>query len=370
VGTSATRTWPSPPGPKKGPGATDDPVLLQERQREGLRVAGDAQPQEEGRVAAGGLHAGGAQRGQQRVALGGVARPRLGHVLLVAPGGDRRPLHERLRRHAHVRPVALERGDDRRVARREPRAVPRHGGALGERVEHHDVGQIPDAQSGDRRLAREPQLGVGLVAGQHEVVAAGQPGGLLVELRRGGRGGRVVGEVQPQQRHAGPVDRAEVRPPAAPGLQRQLDDVGAREQRAARRDRIARRRHRHAVAPRRHDLGQVEDRLLGPQRGEHLRRRVQLHAEAPGTPAGHRGAQLRQTLRERIGRHGLGFQRLGRGQADEGRRLLARLADAEVDDVHAARGGGRPGLGEADERVRGQALEDRVQPHTSLWSVS
>src|SRR5919108_4065823 len=92
-------------------GGDDDVELVEQAQRVGLRVAvvRNPQPQEEARVAARGLEARGGQRGENRLALGGVARPRLDDVRLVAPRGDRRPLHERRRRGADVGAVALER---------------------------------------------------------------------------------------------------------------------------------------------------------------------------------------------------------------------------------------------------------------------
>ena len=235
VGTSAMRTWPSPPGPKYGPGGDDDAVLVEQAQRVALGVlaAGHAQPQEERGVAAGGLQAGRQQGGQQRVALGAVALADLGHVVLVGPRRRGRALDEGLRRDADVRAVALERGDDRGVAGGEPGAIAGHRGALGERVEDDDVRAVGQLQGADRRVALEPQLRVGLVGGEDEVVLARQRGGALVELgrRRGRR--RVVGVVQPQQRDAVPVDGVEVGLPAARGVERELDHL-ARRRRARR----------------------------------------------------------------------------------------------------------------------------------------
>jgi hypothetical protein len=73
---------------------------------------------------------------------------------------------------------------------------------------------------------------------------------------------------------------------------------------------------------------------------------------------------------ERIGRHRLGVERARQGAANERRRLLARLADAEVDDVHPARGDRLLCLGEAHERVARHPGEDGVQAHANASIVS
>ncbi len=272
VGTSAMRTWPSPPGPKYGPGAITMPCSLEQAQRVALGVlaVGHPQPQEERGVAAGGLQAGLQQGGEERRALGAIALADLGHVLLVGPRGRGRALDEGLRRDADVRAVALEGGDDRGIAGGEARAIAGHRRALGERVEDDDVGAVGELQGADRRVAGEPQLRVGLVGGHDEVVLARQRRGALVELgrRRGRR--RVVGMVQPQQRDAVPVDGVEVRLPAARGVERELDHLCAREQGAAGGHGIAGRGDDDAVAAPGHDLGEVEDGLLGALRGDDL----------------------------------------------------------------------------------------------------
>jgi hypothetical protein len=111
----------------------------------------------------------------------------------------------------------------------------------------------------------------------------------------------------------------------------------------------------------REQLGQVEDRLLGAQRGDHLGGGIDVGAEAPGDPGRHRRAVLGQALGERVARERRDRRR--QRLADEGGRLLARLPDPEVDQVDAA--GGQPALRvvEPQERVGVEAAEDRRQPH-------
>ena len=322
------------------------------------------EPEEERRVAARRAQPAGLQHRQQHVALGAVAAADLLDVRLVAPGGDRGALDHLQRRDADVRAVALERGDDLGVAGGEPGAVAGHRGALGERVEDEHVGAVGDLQRRRRRLVAEVQLGVGLVGGEHEVVLARQRGGALVELDRRGRGRRVVGVVEPQHadpRPGGGVDGVEVGQEAALGRQRQLEQLAPRERGAALVDGVGGRRGGDQLAA--GDLGEVEDRLLGAERRDDLAVGVERDAEAAPRPAGDRRAQLGQA----VGR-GVGRERLDRGGerlADEGRRLLARLAHPEVDEVHAGRREAPLGLGEPHERVRAQAGERRGELHAA-----
>src|SRR5215211_7390688 len=107
----------------------------------------------------------------------------------------------------------------------------------------------------------------------------------------------------------------------------------------------------------------MEDRLLRAHRRQYLRLWVERRAEAPARPAGDRGAQLRQALGLRVGGERLDRRR-ERG-ADERGRLLARLADAEVDQVGA--GGEQPPLRlrQPNERVRLQLGECGSGPHAA-----
>ena len=227
-GTSASRRYPSPAGPKNEPGATITPASIHS-----AASASEPQPQEERRVAACAAQAHRLQRGQHRVALGPVALAHLVDVRLVVPGRDRRPLEELRRRDADVRPVLLQRGDDLGIAGDEPRAVAGHRRALRQRVEHNNIRAVADLQRGLRRVA-EPQLRVGLVGGEHEAVAPRQGGRLLVERQRGRRARRVVRVVQPQDRDAIPVDALQRRQPAVLLAQRQLEHLACRRTRAPR----------------------------------------------------------------------------------------------------------------------------------------
>ena len=165
---------------------------------------------------------------------------------------------------------------------------------------------------------------------------ARQRGGALVQRPRRDGGGRVVRVVQPQQRDAAPrvgVDRVEVGEEPGVLAQRQLQHLLAGEHGAALVDGVGRRRDRDEVAA--EHLGHVEDGLLGAERRQHLRIRVERDAEAPRGPFRDRGAQVGQPVRRRVG--GERLERRDERLADERGRLLARLADAEVDEVDAVR---------------------------------
>ena len=98
------RAWPSPPAPRKSPGAITTPSAEQALgEGLGVAVARHAAPEEEAARPADGLEAGDAQRRLQHRPLGPVALPRLVDVALVAPRGDRRALQERRRRDPDVR---------------------------------------------------------------------------------------------------------------------------------------------------------------------------------------------------------------------------------------------------------------------------
>ena len=124
-------------------------------QRLGVAVAGHAAPAEERRRPADVLEADRvAARARARRAWPGSASRVVLDVRLVAPRGDRRALHERLRRHAERRAHLLHRRDQQRVAGDEPRAVARHRRALGERVEREHVRRIVDLQHRRGRARR------------------------------------------------------------------------------------------------------------------------------------------------------------------------------------------------------------------------
>ena len=225
---------------------------------------------------------------------------------------------------------------------------------------------VAELQRGRRRRA-EVQLAVRLVAGEHDAVLAAALGGLRepVQWRDGAR--RVPGRVDPQQHEALPGDRVEVGQPPALVRERQLDHLGARERRTPRGHGVAGRRHRDHVAPARlHEhLGEGEDRLLGAVRRDDRGVRVDLRPEAPVDPLAGGAAQLRQPDRERIRGDGLRQQGADEGIVDERGRRLARLADAEVDDLDPARGGRGLGLRQPDEGVRALRVEERVDLQVS-----
>ena len=85
--------------------------------------------------------------------------------------------------------------------------------------------------------------------------------------------------------------------------QRQLDDPGAGELRAAHADGIAGLGHDDGVTAAgevEHDLGEREDRLLRAERRDHVRVRIERGSEAAPDPGRDRLAQLGQPDRGRI----------------------------------------------------------------------
>jgi hypothetical protein len=223
-----------------------------------------------------------------RVALAGG-----GHVLLVVPGDDRRPLDEFLRRRADRRPERLQRRDQIGVAGDEARAVAGHRGALGERVEHRDACAIVELERRAGRLL-EPELAVGLVAREHDVVLAAEGRGARVEVRRRDGRRRVVRVVHPDDGDARPLDlgdRVEVGQEAVLLEQRQRERPAACEERAALVHRVPGLGEGDRVLAAQgieHDLGEAEDRLLRAERGHDLRLGVERGAEAAAGPPGDR----------------------------------------------------------------------------------
>jgi hypothetical protein len=193
-------------------------------------------------------------------------------------------------------------------------------------------------------------------------VLAGDRRRLLVELERGGRGGRVVGVVEPQDPGAlprGGVDRAEIGEEAALRRQGQLEDLLAGEGRAALGDGVGGGGDRHELAA--DDLREVEDRLLGAEGGEDLGAGIQRGAEAALHPARHGGAQDAEAVGQRVGR--LRRERGRERLADERRRVLARLPDPEVDHGHAAREEVPLRVREPHEGIAAQPGEHRRRLH-------
>ena len=234
---------------------------------------------------------------EQQRALPPVRPPGASHVALVAPGDDRRPLDELLRRGAHIRPEPSERGDQLGIARHEAAAEPGHRRPLREGVERDDAGQVGELERGGGRLV-EPELAVRLVGGQHEPVLAGEPGEPLEKRTRRDRARRVVRRVQPDDGGAFPEPvRGRIEVGEEPGFlaERQLDHARAGEGRAASGYRIPGLGDDDGVATGgrvQHDLREREDRLLRPERRDHLCVRVETDAEAAIDPACDRLAQL------------------------------------------------------------------------------
>src|SRR5215468_10260930 len=219
-----------------------------------------------------------------------------------------------------------------------------------------------DLQRAVRRRA-DVEVDVRLVGDHHETVLAGQRQQLLVvRARRAGAGRIVRVAVEPDRRLAPLVDgdRVEIRQERAVGSERVRPRRAAREQDRPLVDRISRVRV-PADRPVRvqRDERQVEERLLRAGARQDLGVRVQRERKAPLEISGHRLAQRgsprdRRVLRDV--RH-----RLPQRLADERRRRLARIADAEVVD-RPARANRRLALHERlFLQVPRELLDQRVQ---------
>ena len=109
------------------------------------------------------------------------------------------------------------------------------------------------------------------------------------------------------------------------------------------------------------DLSEEEDRLLRSVCRDDLGVRVEPDAEAPLAPAGDGRAQLRQALRERVGRDLR--QALGERAADHLVGRLARIALAEVDQLDTCGQEAPLRLLELDERIRACGREGGGELH-------
>ena len=206
--------------------------------------------------------------------------------------------------------------------------------------------------------------------------------GALVQVERRGRGGRVVRVVQPQDRGARPDvgrDGVEVGQEAVRGAQRQLDHLPCRRTppRARRPGRRAGgRRSGRRRAPGRGGTRPPWSRTSGSPRCPGPAARRSGGRPTPRSPRAARAAPRRSGYLDcgSIASH----QRL----ADERRRLLARLADPEVDHRHAGRrsrarprsaartgtSAGRPARGRASRRERLQHACERTSAAISTDS--
>jgi hypothetical protein len=285
-------------------------------------------------------------------------------VGLVVPGRNRRPLHELLRSGADGGTKGAKGGDELRGGGDEAGAVAGHRRTLAEGVEDRHVRAVSYLEGGGGRLD-EPELAVGLVRGEHEVVRAGELREPLVERERRRCARGVVRVVDPEERHLVPlVEGVEVGQEAVLPEERKPPNARTGKQRPPLGHRIAGLRDDDEVALALgvdDDLREREDGLLRAERWDDLRRRVELHAEAPRAPAGDRLAQLREPLRERVA--GALRQRIDQRLPDEGRGRLARVADSEVEDLHAVDRNATLRLLQAHERIRRLAREHGGEAH-------
>ena len=190
---------------------------------------------------------------------------------------------------------------------------------------------------------------------------AGERGGALVEGERRRRARRVVGVVEPQDRRRGPRCRRGTA--SRSGRKPVSARSGSRAPPCRRTPRRARTRDRPAPAPPR-------GRPRAPGRagrcppwspGSAAPRRPGRAPSRSGARPSRRSAARSSGRPDGARVEGDGLDRAGDGGADERRRLLARLAHAEVDQVGAGRQRAPARLLQAHERVRLEARQDRVQ---------
>ena len=205
-------------------------------------------------------------------------------------------------------------------------------------------------------------------------MGARQLGGLLVEAERRSRTGGVVRVVDPQDRQPVQrpfVDRIEIGEEAVLLEQRQRQRACVGEERSALVHGVARLRVGDRVLAALDvddDLGEAEDRLLAPERGDDLRVRVERRPEAPLRPRGDRLSQLGQADRRRIAHpvpepvdQSLLDLRVGR---------LAGVAGPEVDHLDSARLHAPCSLVQAHERIGGLPLENGGDGHGQTVPVT
>ena len=285
-------------------------------------------------------------------------------MLLVAPGHDRRALDELLRRGADARAERLIAA----ISCGSPAAKPERYPVIDERFESvlktSTFVRSATCRAETRRLV-EPQLGVRLVGGEHEVEPPGELGEPLVELERRDRARRVVRVVDPEDGRPLEhrlLDRVEVGEEPVLLQQRHGHRLGVGEEGAALVDRVPGLGHDDRVLPGAdHDLREREDRLLRAERRDDLRRLVELDVEAAPDPGGDRLAELGQADRARIPRRLV--DRRDERVADERGGRLARVAHAEVEELDAPRGHGRLRLVLPHERVGGERGESGGERH-------
>src|SRR5215204_6497825 len=224
-----------------------------------------------------------------------------------------------------------------------------------------------------RHVAVEADLGVGVVVDENQVVRPRELDGALEGPLRKDRARGVVRVVEVEQ--IGSPDhivgnRLEIREELVLRRQRQIVDVGAREDRARRVRRVPGRRAQRHLARVKACHRDVPDRLLAPQRRHDLRRRIELDAEAVAVEGRRRLTHLVGAVVRRILVGGGVSERFCRGLNDcRGRRHVG-IADREADDVDAL-----PSLRlheplELSEEVRRNRVEPLREPHRPSSSLA
>ena len=262
-------------------------------------------------------------------------------------------------------------------ARDETRPVAGHRGALAQCVEDDDIGARSASAERRRRRLVEPELAVGLVRADEEVVLLGERA-RRPSKNAGGADGRrrIVRVVDPDQRRAGErllgdARRDRGRKPfsssSGSALHARAGELGAAFVHG-----IGGVRHEHCVLAAawiEHDLGEAEDRLLAavawgrprsPGRERH-RTAVRTSPRSPrGAPATPPPSDT-PSSRRRPPTSACADSRIGR---------LARVALPEVDDLDAPRRRLPFRPLERDERIRRLLLEDGRDAHAATLAVS
>ncbi len=342
----------------------EDIILALQFARERRIVDRRAQPQVEAAVG----HAGAERRRDQRQHRAVLLRvqPAVGaHMLLVAPGRDRRLLHRQAHRRPMVGPVQQEPLQDLGVAGGEPRAHARRIGPLGQAREGdhaREAGtpeQVRCLQGAEGRIAFVVvELGIAFVGSDGEAMAIRQREQGLPVLQPQHAPGRIARGTDVGELHAAPIDAVQRHAVVEEDRRR------PGEQRRPLVDLVEGIRADHAGAA----AGGVDDGLREREQGfaravhgQHLRGGVKRRqVVAAHEPAGDRLAQRRRAGGGGV--PGQALQRTCERRLDEFGRGVLRLADRKLD--RAQRGIGRhAGEQRAQplERIGLQAPEQRIQ---------
>ena len=203
-----------------------------------------------------------------------------------------------------------------------------------------------------------------------DLVGTGELHDPLEEPSRHDRAGRVVRIVEVHELRPprdALLDRAEVRDEPVLGLERHQHRLGSGQPGAARIDGVAGICCERIVAGIQEREVEIEDRLLGADRGDDLRVGIERYVEAARVEVAHRGAEVRAAA---VGRVPVRF-RLADGLLhrldDQRRRRPVGVADAEADHVDSRRALLGDLALQLRERIRRDALQALTRFHAAPW---